>query len=206
MRALLLALALAASPALAQAGAPAVAHAVPFGSSDNAVELELVATDGPGAFEVSVTSAPTWLRFHAERVGASETGGVPVARLAFDVERAAPVGTPAEVAFEVLRGGTVVATHTVRLQVSAPAVLALGVPYPNPSRSGATIPFEVPEAGAVTVAVYDALGREVAVVFDGEAGPGAHAAQVPAGLPAGVYVVRLTAGASGLVRRLTMVR
>ena len=206
-----LALALLAGPALAQS---AGTYEVPFASSGNAVELEVasspVSTTG---YVVAVTSAPTWLRFSTWMTEASvseaadsEVSGLPVARLAFDVGREAPVGEPADVKFEVRLGSAVVGTHTVRLAVAAPTELALGTPYPNPSRSGAAVPFEVPEAGPVTVTVFDALGREVAVVFDGEAAPGAHEARVPADLTAGVYLVRLVAEGEALVRRLTVMR
>ena len=183
-------------------------HSLPFGSTGNVVELEVAtpeATPVPG-YEVAVTAAPTWIRFHADRVGTHIEANTPVGRLRFDVDRSAPIGELAEVTLEVRLDGAAVATHAVRLAVAAPAELALGAPYPNPSRSGATVPFEVPEAGSATVSVFDALGREVAVVFEGEVAPGAHEARVPAGLPAGVYVVRLLAGPEGLVRRLTVVR
>jgi hypothetical protein len=227
MRPLAPLLALLAVSAAAQTGvgepeaAPMpAAHAVPFGSAGNAVELEL---DGAGALagaEVAVASAPAWLRFQAGTARAEAAGGpaggaaggaAPVARLAFDVERSAPVGTPAEVVFEVRAEGAVVARHAVRLEVGAPAALALGAPRPNPARAGAVVPYEVPVAGPVRLAAYDVLGREVAVLADGERGPGAHEARLDAGaLAAGVYVVRLVGegadGPAAAVGRLTVVR
>ena len=88
-----------------------------------------------------------------------------------------------------------------------PAVLALGAPHPNPSRGGVRVGFDLPEAAAVRVSVYDALGREVAVLADGERAAGRHEATLGAGRVApGVYVVRLVAGEAALVRRLTVVR
>ncbi|MDX1529892.1 MAG: hypothetical protein R3362_00060, partial [Rhodothermales bacterium] len=47
-----------------------------------------------------------------------------------------------------------------------PAALALGPAYPNPFAERATVRYAVPEAGRVTLAVFDALGREVAVLVD----------------------------------------
>ncbi len=191
-------------------GAPPVeqaAHAVPFGSKGNAVEIEVAGLDVEPA-EVVVTSAPAWLAFAAASAPA-ESGGseAPVARLAFDVLRTAPVGEPAEVTVEVRAGGAVVATHTVRLRVAAPAALALGVPYPNPARGTVAVPFEVPEAGRVRLAAYDVLGREVAVLVDGERPAGGHSARLEVGaLAAGVYVVRLVAGGQARAQRLTVAR
>ncbi len=57
----------------------------------------------------------------------------------------------------------------------------------------ATFAFDLPEAGAVTVRVFDALGREVARLADAEmmnAGT-QHLEWNPAGLPSGVYVYRV---------------
>ena len=191
-------------------------HAVPFASVKNAVELELGVPDGTAfgaeALTVSVAAAPDWLRFSEAAVAATaDDGAGPLARLAFDVDRAAPVGRPAEVAFEVRAGGALVATHTLRLQVAAPVALTLGLPYPNPARGAVTVPFEVPTAGPVRLVAYDVLGREVAVLAEGEHELGAYEGRLESdALAAGTYVVRLAGtGADGLafqVRRLTVVR
>src|SRR5690606_5531872 len=83
----------------------------------------------------------------------------------------------------------------------APAALALSAPSPHPFREGARLTLAVPSAQAVRVAVYDALGREVAVLHDGPLEAGAHALALDgARLPAGVYVVRAE-GAGGVVTR-----
>ncbi len=47
------------------------------------------------------------------------------------------------------------------------AALALGVPFPNPSSGDATVTVSLPASGRARLAVYDALGREVAAVWDG---------------------------------------
>jgi hypothetical protein len=97
----------------------------------------------------------------------------------------------------------------VATETEAPVTaVALGMPYPNPARSaGVTVQVDLPEAGDVRLAVYDALGREVAVALDGPQAAGRHAVSLDtARLPAGVYVVRLQAGATVAVQRLTVVR
>lgn len=196
---------LAAASATAQ---PRV-YTVPFASTGNAVELEVAGLDGAPA-EVAVVTAPDWLAFAARAIRVE--GDAPVARLAFDVVREAPVGEPAEVTFEVRSGGAVVATHTVRLTVDAPAALALAAPFPNPSRGTATIPYQLPEAGQVTVDVLDVLGRRVLTLASGEKPAGGHTARVDTSvLASGSYVVRLVVeGADGRVtrqaRRLSVAR
>ncbi|MEM0961779.1 MAG: T9SS type A sorting domain-containing protein [Bacteroidota bacterium] len=208
----------AAAPAAQTASAPTVldspAHSVPFASAGNAVELELAAPGGEsealGSLTATVASAPAWVHFHAPEVSAAAPeGGAPVARFAFDVDRAAPVGTPAEVVFEVRTAdeAALVATHTVRLVASAPAVLDLGTPYPNPTPGAVTVPYAVPEAGPVRLSVFDVLGREVTVLVDGPSEAGGHEVRLDGGrLAPGVYVVRLTSDGEARVRSVTVVR
>ena len=214
MRHVLLFLAVSLGPAVAQPSGDSAfetVHSIPFGSEANAIELSVVnrsvSDPVPGA-TVVVTAAPAWAAVtpaHVD-VGALGPEAEGSAAFSFDAARSAPVGEPGEIAFEVRDGrGRVLERVAFRILVSAPAELALGAPYPNPSRDRAAVPFEVPEAGPVRVAVYDVLGREVAVVFDREAGPGAHEAAV-GGLSAGTYLVRLVAGDEARVRRLTVVR
>jgi hypothetical protein len=84
----------------------------------------------------------------------------------------------------------------------------LGAAFPNPSRGSVTVPYGLDAPSAVRLAVYDALGREVAVLVDGPVAAGAHAAALDgASLPAGVYLVRLTTdGGLAQTARLTLVR
>ena len=84
-----------------------------------------------------------------------------------------------------------------------PAALSLSSASPNPFRGGARITLAVPSAQPVRVGVYDALGREVAVLLDGEAEAGAHALALDGrGLAAGVYVVRAEGAGAVAVRRV----
>ncbi|WP_420456899.1 T9SS type A sorting domain-containing protein [Rubrivirga sp.] len=88
----------------------------------------------------------------------------------------------------------------------APSAFALTV-APNPVRDRAVLTVEVPAAGPVRAAVYDALGREVAVLWDGARSAGPLALDLDAArLPAGVYVARVQTGGSTATRTLTVVR
>jgi flagellar hook assembly protein FlgD len=70
-------------------------------------------------------------------------------------------------------------------------------PAPNPSRRGVTFAFAMREAGRARAEVFDAGGRRVALVIDGDLPAGSHAAawdgRVPGGGPAGpgAYYLRL---------------
>jgi hypothetical protein len=66
--------------------------------------------------------------------------------------------------------------------------------YPNPFNPTTTLRFGLPQAQRVRLTVYDALGREVAVLLDQELSAGWHTATFEAGnLASGVYLARLQA-------------
>ena len=88
--------------------------------------------------------------------------------------------------------------------LSAVSAITVG---PNPAASGATVRFTLDRAQDVRVALYDVLGREVAVVADGPFGVGTTTARVATGgLPSGVYVLRLQAEGVTLSRQISVVR
>ncbi len=74
-------------------------------------------------------------------------------------------------------------------------------------RQQAPVRFGRPAAGAARVAVCDLLGREVAVLADGERSAERH--EVPfraSGLAVGVYVARLETGGDARTQRFTVAR
>jgi hypothetical protein len=79
--------------------------------------------------------------------------------------------------------------------------------YPNPAGDTARVTLALAEASEVRVAVYDVLGRAVAVLAEGPHATGTYTVEFDtAGLPAGVYIVRLTANGVSKTRRMTKVR
>lgn len=79
--------------------------------------------------------------------------------------------------------------------------------YPNPFNPVTTIGFEVPEAGRVTVTVYDALGRLVQTVTDRSYPPGRHAIAFEAGnLPSGMYLYRMEAASFRAQRTMILLK
>ena len=78
---------------------------------------------------------------------------------------------------------------------------------PNPARGATTLSFTLDRSGPVRLAMFDALGREVAVLADGARAAGQHEARVHAGrLAPGVYLARLTSEGMSMSRGLTVVR
>lgn len=79
--------------------------------------------------------------------------------------------------------------------------------YPNPLASHATVGLDLPTAQAVRVAVFDLLGREVAVLHNGPLAAGGHDLVLDAArLPSGVYVVRAMGPGLAALQRFTLVR
>ncbi|HYE56921.1 MAG TPA: T9SS type A sorting domain-containing protein, partial [Rhodothermales bacterium] len=86
-------------------------------------------------------------------------------------------------------------TSVASEEIAIPTEYALESIYPNPLTRAGTVRFGLPEAGRVRLALYDALGREVAVLADGELPAGVHGVALDAAaLPSGLYVARLSAG------------
>ena len=79
--------------------------------------------------------------------------------------------------------------------------------FPNPVASQATVAFRAPVGADARVAVYDVLGREVLRVADQAATSAEQRVQFStSSLPAGLYLVRLTAGGTSAVQQITVVR
>ena len=73
-----------------------------------------------------------------------------------------------------------------------PATAVLASNYPNPFTHATTIEYALPASGPVRLAVYDALGREVATLAEGVQHAGRHTAVFDGtSLPSGVYLYRL---------------
>ncbi|MEM1056449.1 MAG: T9SS type A sorting domain-containing protein [Bacteroidota bacterium] len=81
----------------------------------------------------------------------------------------------------------------------------LSPPSPNPARGASTVTFALPESAEVRVSVFDALGREVAVLAEGRQSAGTHTAPLTS-LPAGTYIVRFQTGETAQTQRLTVIR
>jgi hypothetical protein len=74
-----------------------------------------------------------------------------------------------------------------------PTEFALTGNYPNPFNPQTSITFSMPEAATVRLTVYDLLGRQVALLVDGNLAAGKHEVRFDAtNLPSGQYLYRLT--------------
>ncbi|RJP76851.1 MAG: hypothetical protein C4524_09455 [Candidatus Zixiibacteriota bacterium] len=78
---------------------------------------------------------------------------------------------------------------------------------PNPFNPETVIAFALPQAGRVRLAIYDTMGREVAVLVDGFRAAGVHEVTFQAGhLPSGVYLSDLQAGNVHLTSKMVLLK
>ena len=84
-----------------------------------------------------------------------------------------------------------------------PDRLSFEAPVPNPFRQSLTLRYELAEPAEARIEVFDALGRRVALLTDAYRRSGPHVRVfAPEALPAGLYVVRITAGSESHVQRV----
>ena len=101
----------------------------------------------------------------------------------------------------------------------SPSMFVLHQNYPNPFNPTTTIQFQIPlipplQRGndaaasrgiAVTLKVYDVLGREVATLVNEQREAGSHTVTFDASsLPSGIYLYRLTAGGNSIARKMIL--
>jgi len=85
--------------------------------------------------------------------------------------------------------------------------------YPNPSYAGTRIDYTIPREGEVKLAIYDMLGREVAVLKNARMETGFHNAfwdgwdAKGRAVPSGIYFYRLqAAGYINLTKKLLVLK
>jgi hypothetical protein len=103
--------------------------------------------------------------------------------------------------------------YTRGVQVSAsddfalPTDITLNQNYPNPFNPTTTIEFHLERAGQARLAVFDLLGREVALLLDAAAPAGTSVVAFDASnLPSGVYVYRLQTDARTVSRSMMLMK
>ncbi len=95
---------------------------------------------------------------------------------------------------------------------AVPTSLALSAGYPNPFRTTTELVLETPSPVQAQAVAYDVLGREVAVLLDGELDAGRHTLRFEAtGVSAGVYVIHArvlssSGTAQTFTQKLTLLR
>ena len=96
--------------------------------------------------------------------------------------------------------------YTAAEPAPTPASFTLSA-APNPFAGHTTLTLTLDAPQPVRIAVFDALGRRVAVLHDGEMAAGTHRLRLDAaGLPGGAYLVRASGAAGAVSRQVTVLR
>ena len=90
---------------------------------------------------------------------------------------------------------------------SMPESFLLEQNHPNPFNPSTIVEYAIPKTSYVTLRVYDLLGRQVAVLFEGTAEPGWYSAGFQASnLPSGAYLCRLESGGFVQTKKMLLVK
>jgi hypothetical protein len=161
------------------------------GTSNLLIEICFDNNDWTSNSTVKGTSATgkTWHRHVDNQAGCSLSGGSgqtnrPNIRLALDV----------------LSGVT-------NQNTGIPNTYSLSQNYPNPFNPTTKIAFAIPKEGHVSLKIYDLLGREVAVLVNGEVAPGYFLIDFNGShLASGIYFYRIKAGSFIETKRMVLIK
>ena len=147
-----------------------------------------LAFDGAGELFGVVGNPSSSLKYRLARLDKATAAGREVGSLGLAgiMSLAFAPGTPTDVRDQHL--------------AAAPSALRLEQNYPNPFNPATRIAFTIPGPGAadVNLTVFDMLGKEVAVLANGELAAGTYSRVFDAtGLASGVYVYRLQVSGKG---------
>jgi hypothetical protein len=98
------------------------------------------------------------------------------------------------------------------MRTRVPGAADFAMPWPNPARSFTTFQLQAPEPARSSVEVFDAAGRHIRSVFQGELPPGTRQIQWDLHddegrtAPGGVYFIRVQIGDYARTRQLVVVR
>ena len=98
-------------------------------------------------------------------------------------------------------------TTSVQGREELPAQFNLSQNYPNPFNPATTIRYALSNRSRVNLSIYDALGREIAVLENEEKDAGSYEVKwQPRDASSGIYFYRLQAGSFVQVKKLLLIR
>ncbi|TNE73109.1 T9SS type A sorting domain-containing protein [bacterium] len=98
-------------------------------------------------------------------------------------------------------------TTSVENGIAVPTTVALSQNFPNPFNPSTKIAYAVPAQASVRLAVYDMLGREVALLVNTVKAAGKYEVTFDASaLASGMYIYRLQANGTVLTQKMTLIK
>lgn len=129
-----------------------------------------------------------------------------VVALAFPFETIYPEGVRQQLMEKILSFFAIV-IESAEEEKSLPRDFFLYQNYPNPFNPRTTISYRLPASGRVSLKVFDALGRESAVLVNGEQRSGEHTIRFDGSqLPSGVYFYTLRSGEYISTKKMLLVK
>jgi hypothetical protein len=173
------------------------AYTIPFASKGNTIELTVANTSKmtTQAVNVSVSNAPSWVKFDSTRqtIKALTGSAEQTATFAFTVDKSAPVGKAQTLTFSITANGQTW-TKNIAIKVAAPQTYTLFQNYPNPYNPSTVISYQLSAKSSVNLKIYDVIGREVANLVSEQQEPGYYQKAFNASRYASVmYIYRLVA-------------
>ena len=191
----------------------AVALVAPHdGSVDqpSTIRFEWQPTDNAFTYHLQVSTDSTFAQLVYENDALTQTmlEVGPLEYLTMHFWRVRGIGVAGEGAWSAVRRFTVaIGTAAERLGEALPERYALHSNYPNPFNPRTTLRFDLPEAGPVSLVIYDVLGRTVETLVAGALPPGRYSfVWEAADKPSGVYLARLQAGSFRQTQQLLLVK
>jgi hypothetical protein len=185
-----------------------VPNTAPYGTYNLLIELE-DKTDAPflicATYQTQVVCGPGCDLFMGSPVGEAGTPREAAVEVVPPQVKGAPLPPGAAWEAAAVTEGLFAPAHP-SADAATTASIAVAV-APNPFAGRTTLSFSIASATEARLAVYDLLGREVALLVNGYVGAGLHAATFDGrGLASGTYVWRLVAGGAVQTGRMTLTR
>lgn len=166
---------------------PSFYAAVAVGINYNALD-SLIAT--AGTLQESMYTPESWAAMAAALTSAQ---GAMAAEYSISVSAADGLAQ-AKASLASALEGLVLKPNAIAGAGNGPTSFALNQNYPNPFNPSTVISWQLPVASMVRLAIYDMLGREVALLVREQQTPGSHSLTWNAsGLASGTYIYRVTA-------------
>lgn len=111
----------------------------------------------------------------------------------------------------ILYGGGGICGGLVAIDPAAlnelPTDFGMSQNYPNPFNPVTIINYQLPKAGYLTIMLYDQLGRELGILYEGNQQAGYYRAKVDGtNLASGIYFCRLTAAEYSKVVKMMLIK
>ena len=99
------------------------------------------------------------------------------------------------------------ATNKVLLKEELPTSYAMEQNYPNPFNPSTVINYQLPQAGFVTLKVYDILGNEVKTLVNEFKSAGKYSTNFGASnLASGIYIYQLKSGSYISIKKMILAK